>query len=104
MRWFPRPIAANDDAIRSVRLILQAVSQAITQARAEFESKKSRRINEEAAPAPAPAPTPTAAEAAVPAGSGPRARGRSSRGLRGSPGGERKCVHAFRSSDSQSDH
>ena len=49
------PIAANDDAIRSVRLILQAVSQTITQARAEFESKKSRRVNEEAAPAPVPA-------------------------------------------------
>ena len=49
------PIAANDDAIRSVRLILQAVSQTITQARAEFESKKSRRVNEEAAPAPAAA-------------------------------------------------
>ena len=54
------PIAANDDAIRSVRLILHAVSQAVTQARAEFESKKSRRINEDAAPAPA-------AEAAAPA-------------------------------------
>ena len=49
------PIAANDDAIRSVRLLLGAVSQAITQARAEFESKKSRRVNEEAAPAPAEA-------------------------------------------------
>ncbi len=45
------PVAANDDAIRSVRLLLAAVSQAITQARAEFESKKSRRVNEEAAPA-----------------------------------------------------
>jgi small subunit ribosomal protein S2 len=49
------PIAANDDAIRSVRLILSAVSAAITQARAEFESKKSRKVNEEAAPAAAPA-------------------------------------------------
>ncbi len=49
------PIAANDDAIRSVRLILSAVSQAITQSRAEFESKKSRRVDE-AAPAEAPAP------------------------------------------------
>jgi small subunit ribosomal protein S2 len=49
------PIAANDDAIRSVRLILQAVSQSVTQARAEFESKKARRVNEEPAPAPAPA-------------------------------------------------
>ena len=45
------PIAANDDAIRSVRLLLSTVAQAITQARAEFESKKSRRVNEEAAPA-----------------------------------------------------
>jgi len=59
------PIAANDDAIRSVRLILQAVSQAITQARAEFESKKSRRINEETAPAPAPTPAEAAASAPV---------------------------------------
>ena len=40
------PIAANDDAIRSVRLLLGAVSQAITQARAEFESKKSRRVED----------------------------------------------------------
>ena len=40
------PIAANDDAIRSVRLILGAVSQAVTQARAEFESKKARKLDE----------------------------------------------------------
>ncbi len=63
------PIAANDDAIRSVRLLLQAVSQAITQARAEFESKKSRRVNEEAAAATAPEPAP--AEAAAPADPAP---------------------------------
>jgi len=49
------PIAANDDAIRSVRLILQAVSQTITQSRAEFESKKSRRVNEDAPAEAAPA-------------------------------------------------
>jgi small subunit ribosomal protein S2 len=55
------PIAANDDAIRSVRLILSAVAQAITQARAEFESKKSRRVNEEAAPATAEVAAPVAA-------------------------------------------
>jgi small subunit ribosomal protein S2 len=56
------PIAANDDAIRSVRLILGAVSQAVTQGRAEFESKKSRRVNEEAAPAaPVEAAAPVAA-------------------------------------------
>ncbi len=59
------PIAANDDAIRSVRLLLGAVLQAITQARAEFESKKSRRVNEDAAPAEATAPV--AAPAAAPA-------------------------------------
>ena len=50
------PIPANDDAIRSVRLILQAVSQAITQARAEFESKKSRKVSDEAPTAEAAAP------------------------------------------------
>jgi small subunit ribosomal protein S2 len=58
------PIAANDDAIRSVRLILQAVSQAVTQARAEYETKKSRRMNEEA-PAPAEAAAPAPAPAAA---------------------------------------
>ncbi len=50
------PIAANDDAIRSVRLILAAVAQSITQARAEFESKKSRRVNEDAPAAEVAAP------------------------------------------------
>jgi small subunit ribosomal protein S2 len=40
------PIAANDDAIRSVRLILTVVAQTITQARAEFESKRARRPDE----------------------------------------------------------
>jgi small subunit ribosomal protein S2 len=59
------PIAANDDAIRSVRLLLGAVSGAITMARAEFESKKSRRLNEEAAPAPAEAAAPAAVPAAA---------------------------------------
>jgi len=61
------PIAANDDAIRSVRLILGAVSQAITQARAEFESKKSRRVNDEAAPGAVETPAVAVAAAAVPA-------------------------------------
>ena len=49
------PIAGNDDAIRSVRVILGAVSAAITQARAEFESKKSREQTESPAPAEATA-------------------------------------------------
>jgi small subunit ribosomal protein S2 len=59
------PIAANDDAIRSVRMILATVGQTITLAQAEFESKHSRRpAAEEAAPAEAQtaetAPTETA--------------------------------------------
>ena len=47
------PIAANDDAIRSVRTILATIGQTITLAQAEFESKRSRRAAEEAAPAEA---------------------------------------------------
>ena len=43
------PIAANDDAIRSVRTILATIGQTITLAQAEFESKRSRRAGEEAA-------------------------------------------------------
>jgi small subunit ribosomal protein S2 len=53
------PIAGNDDAIRSVRLILQTVVQTVTQARAEYEAKYGRRREEqaaEAAAAAAPAP------------------------------------------------
>jgi small subunit ribosomal protein S2 len=43
------PIAANDDAIRSVRMIMATIGQTITQAGAEFESKRSRQpeANEE---------------------------------------------------------
>src|SRR5216110_2860226 len=58
------PIAGNDDAIRSVRLILKVVTDTITQARAEYEAKYARRKAEEAAPAevtpPADAPLPIA--------------------------------------------
>ena len=72
------PIAGNDDAIRSVRLILQTLVQTITQARAEYEAKYGRRKAEQAAenaPAPAPAetvppipaPAPETAAATVPA-------------------------------------
>lgn len=59
------PIAGNDDAIRSVRLILATVVQAITQARAEYEAKFARRkpdAEAEAQPAPV-----AAASNAVPA-------------------------------------
>jgi len=68
------PIAGNDDAIRSIRMILSVVQQSIVQARAEYEAKYARRKSEEerareaqaeassAAPAPAPveAPAPPA--------------------------------------------
>lgn len=37
------PVAGNDDAIRSVRLILSVVTQTIIQARAEFDAKYARR-------------------------------------------------------------
>jgi small subunit ribosomal protein S2 len=55
------PIPGNDDAIRSVRLILGVIVQTVTAARAEFEAKFSRRKAEEAAAAAAP-PQPPAAE------------------------------------------
>src|SRR5579862_8995088 len=42
------PIAGNDDAIRSVRLVLQTVVQTVTQARAEYEAKYGRRRAEQA--------------------------------------------------------
>ena len=48
------PIAGNDDAIRSVRVILMAVVQAVSAARTEYDAKSSRRVNEETAAAPPP--------------------------------------------------
>src|SRR5262245_5715902 len=58
-------IAGNDDAIRSVRMILATISQVITRAQAEYESRSSRRKPEEqtevaAAPAPEAAAAPAA--------------------------------------------
>lgn len=61
------PIPGNDDAIRSVRLILSVVTQSIVQARAEYESKHARRREEPAAEASAPAPEPVAPVVAEPA-------------------------------------
>ncbi len=49
------PVAGNDDAIRSVRLILATVVQTLTQARVEYETKYARRKTAEEAPAEAPA-------------------------------------------------
>jgi small subunit ribosomal protein S2 len=66
------PIAGNDDAIRSVRMILATVGQVITQAQAEYEAKYARRKTAEetaveAASAAAPAqPGPVAAIGSVP--------------------------------------
>ncbi|HTV62015.1 MAG TPA: 30S ribosomal protein S2 [Verrucomicrobiae bacterium] len=45
------PMAANDDAIRSVRMIMATVGQTITQAGAEFESKRTRAPEAPAEPA-----------------------------------------------------
>jgi small subunit ribosomal protein S2 len=46
------PIASNDDAIRSVRMIMATITQVITQAQAEFESKRARKADaQETAPA-----------------------------------------------------
>ena len=64
------PIAGNDDAIRSVRLILATIGQTVTQAQAEYETKYARRKTvEEAAPlAPEAAPEAAPVAPAEPAG------------------------------------
>jgi small subunit ribosomal protein S2 len=69
------PIAGNDDAIRSVRMVLATVCQVITQAQAEYEAKYARRkTSEEATPAQPAAeatPAPVAEIAVAPAASAP---------------------------------
>lgn len=49
------PIPGNDDAIRSVRLILTVITQTIASAKAEFDAKYARRKEEETTPEPQPA-------------------------------------------------
>lgn len=67
------PIAGNDDAIRSVRLILNTVVESIGRAKAEYDAKRARKSDRpegapaEAAPAPVPAPAPEAVPAPAPA-------------------------------------
>lgn len=74
------PIPGNDDAIRSVRLILNVITQTIASAKAEYDAKYARRKEQsepgeqgeppaEAAPAEAPAATAeqTGEPAALPA-------------------------------------
>ena len=67
------PIAGNDDAIRSVRLILQTVVQTVTQARAEYEAKYGRRKTQQGEETPAPAPAESAPVAPAPAALEPAA-------------------------------
>ncbi len=54
------PIAGNDDAIRSVRLILSVVVQSVGEAKAEYEAKRSRKPEQGEAAAAAPAAVPVA--------------------------------------------
>lgn len=63
------PIPGNDDAIRSIRLILTTVVQSVTTARAEYEAKYGRRkAHEETATESAPAAAvPTPVETPTPA-------------------------------------
>ena len=58
------PIAGNDDAIRSVRLILTTIVQAVAGAKAEYEAKFARRKKDENEEQTAPAPAAPAAAAA----------------------------------------
>lgn len=56
------PIPGNDDAIRSVRLILSVITQTMTQARAEYEARHARsKVDEEKAPVAEAAPEAPAA-------------------------------------------
>src|SRR5262247_1219038 len=62
------PIPGNDDAIRSVRMILATIGQTIGQAQAEYEAKYARRRQtEEIAPEPAEAAAAPAAADTTPA-------------------------------------
>jgi small subunit ribosomal protein S2 len=68
------PVAGNDDAMRSIRLILALLGQTVTQAQAEYEAKYARRkpveetppASAEAPAAAAPAPAPEHPEPPAP--------------------------------------
>lgn len=55
------PVAGNDDAIRSVRLILSMMTDAIARGRAEYDAKYARRKTLEPSETPAAAPAPAVA-------------------------------------------
>lgn len=61
------PVAGNDDAIRSVKLILSAVVNCIATAKAEYEAKRARKVTREdgSSAAAAAAPTPVTESIAV---------------------------------------
>jgi small subunit ribosomal protein S2 len=67
------PIPGNDDAIRSVRLILGAVTHSISEARASYEAKYGRRkaADQAEGETPAPEPAPEAAQEPAPASEAP---------------------------------
>jgi small subunit ribosomal protein S2 len=67
------PIAGNDDAIRSVRLILSVVAQTIAQARVEYESKYGRKKESEPTAEAAAAAEVAVADASPQPGSSPSA-------------------------------
>ena len=68
------PIAGNDDAIRSVRVVLNTIVQAIMHARAEYEAKHARRKQPEAETPPVEAaPAEAVASSAAPAPDSPEA-------------------------------
>jgi small subunit ribosomal protein S2 len=69
------PVAGNDDAIRSVRVILATVGQAVTHAQAEYEAKFARRKTaEEEAGTVAGAPAEGAVDPAIAAAAAPAAQ------------------------------
>ncbi|MBL6765019.1 MAG: 30S ribosomal protein S2, partial [Verrucomicrobiae bacterium] len=60
------PIAGNDDAIRSIRVVIDTVAAAIREARGEYNATKSKtETAAEPTPAPADSPATTTAEPAA---------------------------------------
>jgi len=64
------PIAGNDDAIRSIRIVLAVITQTIGQAWAEYNAKYARKAEEAKEVETAPAPAPVESSPAAPAASG----------------------------------
>ena len=61
------PIAGNDDAIRSVRMILTAIVQAVSEGRSEYDAKyRTRQTESEAQPQPGAATTPAVQPPPIP--------------------------------------